>query len=106
MATDEQFHREAPASGGRQRFEAGQQRADDHGWVSIAARSAALQQSLIDAAHRLAATEDDAARLYDEIASLGRTREATARRLAEHARASARRAREIADHFHAATDPD
>ncbi|WP_433663259.1 hypothetical protein ACQPW1_14615 [Nocardia sp. CA-128927] len=61
--------------------------------------------SVVDAARRLAVIQGDRARLYDEIASHGRNGSDDARRLAERARAAARRAREIADNFSAATDP-
>ncbi|WP_194838933.1 hypothetical protein [Nocardia sp. XZ_19_369] len=98
MAADERIHRAVPADGS-QHFEAGAQRAQDKDWFSVAARSDALRQGLVDAARRLAATEDDAARLYGEIASHSRNRADDVRRLAEHARVSARRAREIADHY-------
>jgi len=72
---------------------------DDREWMSVAARWDVLRQSLVDTARRLAVTQDEAARLYGEIASRRGERADDVRRLAESAHASARRAREIANHF-------
>ncbi|KZM71659.1 hypothetical protein [Nocardia terpenica] len=97
MATDEYIRRAVPA-GHRPRSTARAQSADLD-WILLAARRDAMRQSLVDAAHRLAATEDEAACLYAGIAAHRRDSTDNARRLAEHARASARRAREIANYF-------
>ncbi|MEG8179755.1 hypothetical protein GZH49_14575 [Nocardia terpenica] len=65
----------------------------------IAVRCKAARDNLVQTAERLAVTEDRAADLFDDLAARRPDRAEPIGHLAERARAGARRAREIADHF-------